>query len=302
MKALSESTEKIIKDYAVENLERAETYEKYRNVVIGICEFCGKDLPLIEAADAKAYFNYCQAVKLNDESTLVFKRSVLISVASFMELHHKDYDLLPYTYSDVYRIINLNTEQYIKPEDLPRLKDIDRLFSYLMSSKNYRVLLAASLALKLALTASEILNIRYSDFIVNDKGQRFVRIRKKYPPHSYPELPDDLQNIIQLFFDNSNPLHAADSEGTVFKAKSGKPLSYRRLAEELNKSCKEAGVNITFNHLRNLSIAYMIKNGADEEDLKKVTGTVRNIYSRFNPAVESIITTPVEFNCIYIRT
>ena len=299
---LSETTEQILHDYAVKNLEKSDSYIKYKNVVESICTYCNKDFLKLDARDAKRYFRFCENIKLNDESTLVFKRSVLVSIASFVEENYKTYDLIPYPYSDAYRMIYFEDSQLISPDSLPKLKNIDRLISYLLQNKKHRTLLAVLLAVKLALTASEILNIRYSDFIENDNGCKILRIRSKRPPDRFIQIPSDLVTSIELYASEYlNEMSAADPESFLFKARNNSPLAYRTLSGDLKNTCKAVGVDITFNDLRNLSIAYMIKNGATEDDISKITGTTGTLYRRFNPAVEAIIKTSVEYNCIYVR-
>ena len=50
---ISETTEQIIHDYAVKNLEKSDSYIKYKNVVESICTYCNKDFLKLDARDAK---------------------------------------------------------------------------------------------------------------------------------------------------------------------------------------------------------------------------------------------------------
>ena len=294
-------TEKILHDYAVANLNKAETYPKYKSAVDSLCEFCKKEFPAIDSHDAKRYFDYCERVKLNDENTLVFKRSVFLSLAAFLEDRYKDYSILPFTYSDAYRFLHFENSQYISPDMLPKIKDVDRLISYLKDKRDYRTLFTVSLALKLSLTASEIINIRASDFIENDAGEKFIRIRNSKPPDRFLLMPADLTAVADLYFKSLSAKIQADGNAPIITSKGGKPLTYRTVANDLKEACKETGVDITFNNLRNLSIAYMLKQGAEDDDIAALTGTVGGFYRRFNPAVQAIVRTSVDYNCIYLR-
>ena len=298
--SLSVIDERIIHDYAVENLKKADTFDKYKNVLESICSFCKKEFPRIDATDAKRYFTYCEKIDKNQLSTLAFKRSVLLSLGVFLEKNYKKYNLLPFTYSEAYRSIYFETAQYINPDSLPKLKDIDRLISYLRLMGDHRILFSIILALKLSLTTSEILNIRFSDFIENDKGDKILRIRNDRPPDRFMLMPADLVKTADIYFSSIKYI-STDGEDKIFCLDNGRPITYWALASGLKKRCKEIGVTVTYNGTRNLSIAYMIKKGASEEEISQLTNTTGTVYHRYNPAVSAIVNTAVEYNCIYVR-
>lgn len=304
MKYTSELTEKIVNDYAAKYLKKHSSAASYRAVVESICSYCQKDLIKIDSNDAEAFFAYAKQISRNDDTTLNFKRSVLLSIASYMEKNRKEYGLMPYDYTDIYRSLHFETLEYVDPSSIPSLKDVDRLISYLRLKRDYRTLLAVSLALKCALTSSEILAISFDDFIMNDNNEKMLCVHNpNFPKPRYIVLPVDLIKIIDLYYSSIKDIEKIryNPGQKIFIKSNHKPIAYRMLSTNLKTACTEIGVSITFNGLRNMAVTYMIKNGASEEEMVSLTGLTPAFYKRYSPAVASISKTAVEYNCIYVR-
>ena len=304
MKYISNLTEQILKDHAASNLKKDQSKISYKNVVESICNYCKKDLILIDTNDAESYFSYSKKVAKNDESTLAFKRSVLLSIALFMEENRKKYGLMPYDYAEVYRSLHFDSLQYVDPETIPAIKDVDRLIAYLRVKGDFRTLLAVSFAVKCALTTSEILNISFDDFIVNDENEKLLHVADpNFPKDRYIKLPIDIIKIIDLYFNSLKGIEQIRylPGQKIFIKSNHKPIAYRILVQGLKEACLGAGVSLTFNNLRNLCITYLIKNGASEEDISQLTNSTTSFYKRYSPAVSSISKAAADYNCIYIR-
>lgn len=301
---MSELTTKILEDFAVARFKSTQSFLVYKNIIEGLCSFCRKDFLSLNQPDVFNYFEYCENVKKNDENTLALKRRALLSFASFIEENRQAYHLLAYDYGAVFRILSFDSSEHINPDDIPAIEDVNKLFSYIKEKQNWLLLLASALALKCALSPQTILSITISDLCLATDGTRALRIKGKEEKFDrYIKLTDDLNKLFDLYTTEYTPFQKIKYNGNhpIFITNFGAPLSYRTLARYLSTASKEAGVNITFNKLKMLSISYLIKNGATDDDLTNLTGKKSAFNWRYNLAVSQLVNTASDYNFIELK-
>ena len=119
-------------------------------------------------------------------------------------------------------------------------------------------------------------------------------IRLKVTEHAYHfvKIPEDVAELIDRY-----SMQRTDSQPYFFLNKKGKAVSARALQNRLHEACTACGVRpFTYNDLRILSQALMIKDGAPLEKIAEHIN-VKNMswFFRYDRVVESLKESPVDY-------
>ncbi len=128
-------------------------------------------------------------------------------------------------------------------------------------------------------------------------GNYGIRLKVTEHAYRYVKLPDDIVELI-----NQYAKQRTDSQPYFFLNKKGKAVSARALQNRLREACLECKVKpFTYNDLRNLSQAVMIKGGAPLGKLAEYVN-VKNLnwFFRYNRVVEELKDAAVDYSYIKI--
>ena len=188
----------------------------------------------------------------------------------------------------------------IKLSDLPHYgKDIDVLLSYLKSVGDKVLFCAVAIAIETGLGSAEICKIEYNTLRVSSDGKPFVKF-KVLGEYRNLLLRDDTAKLLGEIGTMRGNYRQDD---VVFRNRYGDPLTEKMLQSHLHDACVKAGLKkgFTFEKLRKLALAEMLKGGAPVEELKKQFNISDFWFFRFDPAVKDMSKTAASYNHVTIR-
>ena len=278
----------ILKKYYSEKMREERTKQQYTYVFNALCDYAKCDFLDITQETIKAYFNGKSSVMKSTDYNL----SVLRAVARYMD---ENADILEIQdgYLNLFSVIDvIFPDLQFRMEDLPELDSIDKVLAYFKSEGDMTGFLSCSMVLRSTLTTNELVSLR-RDMLLQDADGNFG-IRLKVTEHAYRfvKLPEDVVELIDRY-----SMQRTDSQPYFFLNKKGKAVSARALQNRLHEACTACGVRpFTYNDLRILSQALMIKDGAPLEKIAEHIN-VKNMswFFRYDRVVESLKESPVDY-------
>ncbi len=278
----------ILKKYYSEKIREERTKQQYTYVFNALCDYAKCDFLDITKEIIKAYFNNKSSVMKSTDYNL----SVLRAVARYMD-ENADILEIQEGYLNLFSVIDvIFPDMQFCMEDLPELDSIDKVLAYFKSEGDMTGFLSCSMVLRSTLTTNELVSLR-RDMLLQDADGNFG-IRLKITEHAYRfvKLPEDIVELIDLY-----SMQRTDSLPYFFLNKKGKAVSARALQNRLHEACTACGVKpFTYNDLRILSQALMIKDGAPLERIAEHIN-VKNMswFFRYDRVVESLKESPVDY-------
>lgn len=278
----------ILKKYYSEKIREERTKQQYTYVFNALCDYAKCDFLDITKEIIKAYFNNKSSVMKSTDYNL----SVLRAVARYMD-ENADILEIQEGYLNLFSVIDvIFPDMQFCMEDLPELDSIDKVLAYFKSEGDMTGFLSCSMVLRSTLTTNELVSLR-RDMLLQDADGNFG-IRLKITEHAYRfvKLPEDIVELIDLY-----SMQRTDSLPYFFLNKKGKAVSARALQNRLHEACTACGVKpFTYNDLRILSQALMIKDGAPLEKIAEHIN-VKNMswFFRYDRVVESLKESPVDY-------
>ena len=278
----------ILKKYYSEKMREERTKQQYTYVFNALCDYAKCDFLDITQETIKAYFNGKSSVMKSTDYNL----SVLRAVARYMD---ENADILEIQdgYLNLFSVIDvIFPDLQFRMEDLPELDSIDKVLAYFKSEGDMTGFLSCSMVLRSTLTTNELVSLR-RDMLLQDADGNFG-IRLKVTEHAYHfvKIPEDVAELIDRY-----SMQRTDSQPYFFLNKKGKAASARALQNRLHEACTACGVRpFTYNDLRILSQALMIKDGAPLEKIAEHIN-VKNMswFFRYDRVVESLKESPVDY-------
>lgn len=278
----------ILKKYYSEKIREERTKQQYTYVFNALCDYAKCDFLNITQEIIKAYFNGKSSVMKSTDYNL----SVLRAVARYMD-ENADILEIQEGYLNLFSVIDvIFPDMQFRMEDLPELDSIDKVLAYFKSEGDMTGFLSCSMVLRSTLTTNELVSLR-RDMLLQDADGNFG-IRLKITEHAYRfvKLPEDIVELIDRY-----SMQRTDSLPCFFLNKKGKAVSARALQNRLHEACTACGVKpFTYNDLRILSQALMIKDGAPLEKIAEHIN-VKNMswFFRYDRVVESLKESPVDY-------
>ena len=293
---LFSDTFKEIFSQMTEGLKKDRTAAEYYLVVKAFCAFPPEGDFLDAKADKiNAFFdNIKNTSKTNRGAN--YRLAVLKSVSKAVD------EKLGTNYYSMFLGKKLDFPMEYEEKDFPTVSDVDKVLTKLSEKEEYGVFIAASLALKLSLSLKDICSLKRKMFGCDAANNSFIRFESERSGSldRYVYVPDEIAKMIEDYVANSRSV--IDSESYLIADKKGKPLSSRILHRELKAASEEAGVkNVTFQKLRNLSVAVELKNGASTESVAENLGVTTRWFFRFSHVLDKLEYSPVKYNFIEIN-
>ena len=251
-----------------DNRRSKRTAKEYWSVCRIICDFLQKDFLEISREDAKKYFDYleeeCQKGNIKD-TTINHRFYVCKSVA--MQVNNISPELgfgQPFSYFS-----SLEIDPELKANKLASTKDIDKLL--IACEDNLKMYLMISLAYRMALSTSEVANIKEDDFTYTD-GELYLTVTSDAIGADYKLLrvPEDIEILINKYL---SVREYADENRYLFYNRVKKKITVRNIDSMFMGVVARAGLKTryTFKDLRAKAIVDTLKSNDDKlETLQEI--------------------------------
>ena len=278
----------ILKKYYSEKIREERTKQQYTYVFNALCDYAECDFLDITQETIKAYFNRKSSVMKSTDYNL----SVLRAVARYMD-ENADILEIQEGYLNLFSVIDvIFPDMQFRIEDLPELDSIDRVLAYFKSEGDMTGFLSCSMVLRSTLTTNELVSLRRDMLLQDADGNFGIRLKMTEHAYRFVKLPEDIVELIDRY-----SMQRTDGQPYFFLNKKGKAVSARALQNRLHEACRACGVRpFTYNDLRILSQALMIKDGAPLEKIAEHIN-VKNMswFFRYDRVVESLKESPVDY-------
>lgn len=238
----------------------SKTKNDYATYARQICEFANKDFFSLTQSDAEMFFQM-QIESGLKKGTIRTKLSALRSIGNYISSNYQKLGIRPYhnIFNNISAII---IDTYFKEEDIPSLKEIDQVLQACKSNNTLFVII--SLVFRCSLTASEVCNLTRDQFVKDTMDRAAITFKGKDKVRIVA-VPDDIMELLEPFISSSNK--------ELFKNKWGNTLQLHNLQALLQKTLISTNINkhITLQDIRNASIFYMLRGGANYTEVAKYT-------------------------------
>jgi len=294
-KYISERFMEILHKYYAEKIKTKRTEQQYIYVFNALCDHAQCDFLDISREQIRSYFAGI------DQNTIIkstnYDLSVLRAVSRYMDENAADFQIEP-RYLDLFSVIEVVLpDMEFKIENLPDFESINQVLAYFKSEGDIVGFLSCSLVLRTTLTTNELVSLERNMFLQDANGNYGIRLKLTNHAYRYVKLPDDIVELI-----NQYSLQRTDNLPCVFLNKKGKAVSARALQNRLRDACLACNVTpFTYNDLRTLSQALMIKEGAPLGKLAEHIN-VKNMswFFRYNRVVEALDDSAVDYSHLKI--
>lgn len=271
---------------------KPRTRKEYWKIINDFDKQIGHDPLMLSSKEALQYYNTLLKKieqKKISYSTGVTRLSVIRSICNFIEYYYINHGNKYTNYFKDYSIPE--EDKLITEEQIPSSLEINNILETIKENKDEKAFLIFSLAVKCALTNSEIckLNIEY---IVLDKVSNTICIN--YPPDSRNKIsriikvPDDVATLLDRYI-YANKI----TEGAVFINKRKTRMKLRDSERLIEKYCKICLENKTINKkytlqaLRHAGISYMLAGGAPKNAVADYAGITGRWLTRYDRIITS---------------
>lgn len=296
----------------LDTLKAEKSRENYRAFVEDICRVSKKDFLELERADVLNYFGTILNVRA--KTTRASRLSVYRSVAKNADAVLNT-TLLP-LFTDVPDLDN--PEMDYRMRDIPKLENVDKVFSVLEKDDfaDYQLATILQLCLETGFSTSAICSLKYKNMCTADPSG--IPIIHYEPELLYTDeggkdvksmarnvvISEDLANKIAIC--GSRNAKRNDSIPFLFRNENYEELTERTLEKKLQKACERAGLNasgeaFTIQGLRVLATAHMKAGGASDEKLAKQLGITENWFSRLNMVASNIKGTAAAYSHLKVE-
>lgn len=292
---MSEHFINILHQYYAEKIRTKRTEQQYIYVFNALCNHAQCDFLDISKEQIKSYFAGI------DQSTVIkstnYDLSVLRAVSRYMDENAAVLQIMP-RYLDLFSVIDVMfPDMQFRVEELPDFKSVDRVLGYFKSEGDMVGFLSCSLVLRTTLTTNELVSLERNMLLQDADGNYGIRLKLTSHAYRYVKLPDDIVDLI-----NQYARQRADNLPYFFLNKKGKAVSARALQNRLREACLACQVTpFTYNDLRNLSQALMIKEGAPLDKLAEHINVKKmGWFFRYNRVVEELDDSAVDYSHLKI--
>ena len=271
---------------------KPRTRKEYWKIVNDFDKEVGHDPLTLTSKDAAKYYKYLINKMENNRisySTGVMRLSVIRSVCNFIEYYTTNHGNKYVNYFKDYSIPE--PDKLINEEDIPNSLEINNILETIKEYNDDKAFLIFSLAVKCALTNSEICKLNM-EYIAHDKSSDTLCIN--YPPNSRNNIartikvPDDVARLLDKYiYDNDI------KEGPIFINRRKTRMKLRdseRLIEKYCKICLENKTirnKYTLQSLRHAGMSYMLAGGAPKDAVANYAGITGRWMTRYERILSS---------------
>lgn len=269
-----------------------------RRAIVELCDYCKKDFLAITEAETKEYLDLLLSGKGSKSGrplkrkTVYLKYACIRSCGSYIQANQEQYGI---EYSSPFMYIEFpEPAKDITTEHVLTFSEVDVLLSTIQDKQMY---LMVSLVITCGLSVKEIIELKPTQLILDDKLQLFISLKDKKKVFRYILVPDTIKEAL---LEHAEAVKGKDEK--VFVNKHGKPLTRRVLELHVQDQMNEAGLSgWTMRDLRNTASFYMLQGGASKTQAAAQLGICERWMLRFQQAVEEMDVQAGEYNCIQIR-
>ena len=216
---------------------KPRTRKEYFKIINDFNKEIGHDPLTLTSEEAKQYYNYLlNKIEHNliSYSTGVMRLSVIRSICNFIEYYNINHGNKYFNYFKEYSLPE--PDRLIDEKGIPNSLEINNILEAIKECDDKKAFLIFSLAVKCALTNSEICKLNM-EYIVLDKASNSICIN--YPPNSRNniartiKIPDDVAKLLDEYIYENNI-----KEGPVFINKRKNRMQLRDSERLIEKYCK----------------------------------------------------------------
>lgn len=286
----------IFNDYVRDKKIKARTRQQYFYVICSLCNYTKCDFLDISASQINDYFK--QLLPNEPLKSTNYDVSVLRAVARYIDETAEQYHILE-GYLELFADLNIEfPDMQFELKDLPELSDIDTILEYFKNEGELVGFLACAMVLRTALTTNEMVKLKRDMFFQDQNGNYGVRFPISNYAYRFIKIPDDIAALITQYTNKRS-----DNNPSLFLNKKGKPISSRALQNRLRQACLSCHIKpFTYNDLRTLSQAIMIKDGAPLERIAQQINVKKlDWFFRYNRVVKELEDSAVDYMHIKIN-
>ena len=208
-------------------------------------------------------------------------------------------------YTNYFKEISIPEEdKLLTDNDIPTLNEINNIMETIQQNNDEKAFLILSLAVKCALTNTEICSLNKEYIAINSNDEMYIN----YPPKGNNRIsriikvPDDVAVLLDRYICNNNII-----EGAIFINKRKTRIKLRDTERLLEKYCKlniEKGMlnnKFTMQTLRHAAICYMLSGGASKDLVASYAGITTKWITRYDKIINSdTYKQAVDYYIIYI--
>lgn len=284
----------IFQDYA-KRFQKPRTRKEYIYVISSFCNEIACDFLDLDEVKVQTYFD--RHKEDLDGKTLKYQLRIFQAVAKFLDENAKEFNVNPVYASCFLKLDFEAPDVMIAPESLPSLEEVNCLMEYLKKCQDTTTFLAVVLAFRCSLTINETVSLKREMFFQDRNGNYGLRMKVSPVNDRFVKLPEDVVDIIRIHLENRK-----DISPYLLLNRHGKQLSIRTLQNRLRDACLNCGVKpFTMNHLRTLSTAYMMKEGAPPDKIAEYIHIKnQDWFFRYDRVVEELKDAAVDYTHIKI--
>lgn len=287
---LSETFLKIFDDYASKKLKKPRTKQRYLYVIYRLCNDAKCDFLQLKKEQVESYLKRVSKSEVLKSTN--YNMSVIRALARYLDENAEKYHIES-GYLNLFSDLEIMfPDMYFKSEDIPTLYDVDCVLQYFKEKEDFVGFIVCALVLRTAMTISQITELKKDMFFQDQNDNYGVRIRLSNFAYRYVKIPDDIAALIITYTEKRK-----DDNEALFLNKKGKPISIKSLQNRLQEACSHCEIKpFTYNKLRTLSEAYMIKLGAPLNQVATYTDTKKtDWFFRYDRIVKELEDSAVDY-------
>lgn len=292
---LSHQFTKIFDEYTVKNLTKARTKGQYWYVICNLCNMAKCDFLTLSVSHINAYFSH-----ITPDTPLKstnYDLTVLRAISRYLDENAEQYQLSP-RYLSLFSELKVEfPNMQFRAEDLPSLSDVDTILAYFKDQGDMVGFIACSMVLRAAFTTTEIVKLNREMLFQDLNGNYGARLPISSHAYRFVKIPDDIATLIIQYTSQRT-----DNNPSLLLNKKGQTVSARALQNRLHDACTQCHIPLfTYNDLRTLSQAIMIKDGAPVDKIAKQTNVKKtDWFFRYNRVVNELENAAVDYSHIKI--
>ena len=251
----------LYEDYENIRLKSRTVQKRYRTELAELELYTNKDFLSITPAEAHDYRKHLTQKGLDDTTKDVILR-IFKSIGTYMETAVPGYQS-PFTTIPFFQEVT-----FYQGYQVPTLEEVSILLSRSKETGNKRAFLALTLALKLCLTASEIIAIVNGHFKNTSDGIYLEVYSSDYKCRILP-VPDDVVTVIQEYVPG---FFLSDKSTPLFRKEDGEAIKIRQIQRDVKKVNESTGDEITLQQVRLLGIHLLLESNKNKEAVASFLG------------------------------
>lgn len=273
------------------SLKNQRTRENYFSSVCLLCEYTKCDFLSLTSYQVQAYFDELTAKSRKEHKptykTICSKLAMFHSISEYA-CTQKDQLNIPVDYKNIFLPIRIpEISEVLSVGDVPTVKEVDKVL--IACEKDTMLFCIVTLAFRCGLTASEICSLKPNQFFEDANKNHGIEFHRGKTIRRI-KVPEDVMAIITPYVEK-----CPAGMDYLFYNKRGLPLKVRNLESYFSKALMKAGIPpLTIQDIRNSSVVYMLRYGADPEKTAEYFGVESRWMYRYAKVVEELSVSPID--------